>query len=60
MSTCPHPHKQSYTSRAQALVVAKNTPRHKRVGLAPYRCQCGRWHLGRRIRRPLVAWRSEP
>ncbi|TDB86455.1 hypothetical protein E1264_17810 [Actinomadura sp. KC216] len=62
MSACPRPDKDPFPSRATAWVVIKKMPRHKRIGLMPYRCRpgCGQIHIGRRIRRPLVAWRSEP
>lgn len=60
MGACPRPDKQAYPSRAIALLVINKTPRHKRIGLVPYRCSCGQWHCGRKIRRPRVAWRSTP
>lgn len=61
MSVCPRPDKHPFPSRATAMQVVKRTPRHKRLGLTAYRCRpgCGQWHVGRRIRKPLVAWRSE-
>lgn len=60
--TCPHPHKAAYSSRREAVAVLARIPRDRKVGAHPYRCLpgCGAWHLGRRIRRPLVAWRSTP
>ncbi|WP_433225446.1 hypothetical protein [Actinomadura formosensis] len=57
MSACPRPDKDVFPSRAVAAAVITKMPRHKRVGLMPYRCRCGQIHI---VRRPLVAWRSEP
>lgn len=60
MSACPRPDKDSFPSRAIAAQVIKKMPRHKKVGLRPYRCDCGQIHIGRKIRRARVAWRSTP
>lgn len=60
MTACPRPDKHPYTSRSIAAQVIKKMPRHKKVGLHPYRCVCGQIHIGRKIRRPRVAWRSTP
>ncbi len=60
MSACPRPDKHPFPSRSIAMQIVKRTPRHRRMGLTAYRCQCGAYHVGRRIRRPLVAWRAEP
>lgn len=60
MSACPRPDKDPFPSRAIAMQVVKHTPKRRRLGLTAYRCKCGAYHVGRRIRRPLVAWRSEP
>lgn len=59
--SCPHPHKAAYPSRREVLAVLARIARRKKIGAHPYRCPgCGAWHIGRRIRRPLVAWRSTP
>jgi hypothetical protein len=62
MSACPRPDKDAFTSRSIAMQVVRRTPRYRRMGLTAYRCRpgCGQWHVGRRLRRPVVAWRSEP
>lgn len=60
MSVCPRPDKHPYPSRAIAMSVVKRKPKRKRLGLTAYRCACGAYHVGRRLRRPLVAWRSTP
>jgi len=56
---CPYADKKSYESRALAELAIKRMPRHKRTGLHAYRCRCGRYHLGRRLRRPIAAWRAD-
>ena len=59
MSACPRPEKHAYPSRQIAEQVIRKMPRRKKVGLRPYRCQCGEIHIGRRLRNPVVAWRSD-
>lgn len=62
MNACPRPDKHPYPTRGIAMSVVRKTPRYRRMGLTAYRCRpgCGQWHVGRRLRRPVVAWRSEP
>lgn len=59
--SCQWPWKDVYENRDSARSALKHLPRHrKRQGLHIYPCPAGHWHLGRKIRRPNVAWRSEP
>ncbi len=57
---CPHPYKAAFASRREAQMVLRKLARHRRIGLHVYRCRCGMYHHGRLIRRPIVAWRSQP
>lgn len=58
MRDCPRPDKQAYPPRGVALATLRRMSRPRRVALSPYLCACGQYHLGRRWRRPVAAWRS--
>lgn len=46
--SCPTPEKQRHHSRAAALKDRDSLERDKGIslGLEPYHCVCGQWHLG--------------
>lgn len=61
MSTCPRPDKTAYESRAAVTGALRRMRKPKKnQGLHPYKCRCGRWHLGRTIRRAPIAWKATP
>lgn len=52
--TCPHPEKYKHVSAAAALAARDSLERERGIdlGLRPYRCVCGSWHLGHRGKDP--------
>lgn len=59
MSACPHPEKQRHHNRAAATKARDSLERDKGIelGLEPYRCTCGAWHLGhKRKKRRAPGW----
>lgn len=58
MSVCPHPEKQRHRSRAAALKARDSAERVHGIelGLEPYRCVCGVWHLGHKRKNPIPGW----
>jgi len=60
-ASCRQPWKTPYENPGAAQATLTRLPRHRKLmGLHPYPCAAGHWHLGRTIRRAKVAWRSEP
>lgn len=43
---CPHPLKRRFTTKDKAFAAAVTSGV---IGLRPYACQCGRWHLTKKI-----------
>jgi len=57
---CPRPDKTRYENQGAVRgAIRRMSKRHKGQGLHPYRCSCGAWHVGRRLRRVTIAWRAE-
>lgn len=55
---CDYCGKAVYENRAIALAALRRMPRHRRRILNVYQCRAGRWHHGRKMRRPTAAWKS--
>lgn len=60
MARCPRPDKVAYESRSAAVGAFRRLSRHRRRNAHVYPCRCGSWHIGRSLRRALVAWRALP
>lgn len=56
---CAWPWKTAYESRAAVDAAFRRMHRSKKsMGLHPYPCPAGHWHLGRNVRRSLLAWKA--
>lgn len=57
MTDCPHPEKHAHPSKRAALVARTKLERVRGIdiGLKPYLCNCGAWHLGHRTKDPVWA-----
>ena len=50
-SLCPHPGKLTYsTKKATKQAIARLPGRQRRDELHAYRCECGFWHVGHKLR----------
>lgn len=58
MTACPHPEKQRHYTERAALKARDSMERTKGIelGLEPYRCECGVWHLGHRRKNRIPGW----
>ena len=57
---CPRPDKYAFESRSAAVGAFRRLSKRRKRNAHVYQCRCGAWHVGRTLRRALVAWRAEP
>jgi hypothetical protein len=58
-ASCRQPWKTPYENPGSARATLDRLPRHRKLmGLHPYPCPAGHWHLGRNLKRASVAWKS--
>jgi hypothetical protein len=56
---CLQPWKEPYENAGRARAALRRMPAHRKAqGLSPYPCAGGHFHLGREMRRAVLAWKA--